>query len=234
MKKLSLLLSMLLMMFLFIGCAMEENVPQEISIYASLNYDWDSMTFTNISSDDILNQVGNPFDDFAILHEGVTGEAFTVAEFEGYEDLFSMLTQLSNSSGVSIGTILTYSSAELKDRLAPYSSIQLTLNDIVTFNTLKSLIEEMKVEIDGLYYLSKINYIEKRLSIDLSQYDIHVLEYLQDYYSELVSFNPSIQIANLTFEELMVEFESIGYIPNVEARTQLENAYEIITSLITT
>jgi hypothetical protein len=233
MKKLSLLLSMLLMMFLFIGCAMEENVPQEISLYASLKYDWESMTFTQITQYDILNHVGNPFDDFVILHEEVTGEAFTVAEFEGYEDLFSMLTQLSNSSGVAIGTILTYSSQELKDRLAPYSSIQLTLNDIVTFNTLKSLIEEMKAEIDGSYYLSKINYIEKRLSIDLSDYDIHVLEYLQDYYSELVTFNPSVQIALLTFEELMIEFESIGYIPNVEARTQLESAHQIIIDLVT-
>ena len=230
MKKLSLLLSMLLMMFLFIGCAMEENVPQEASIYGSLNYDWDSMTFTKISSDDILNHVGNPFDDFIILHEEVTGEAFTVAEFEGYEDLFSILDQLSESSNATFSTILAYSSLEFRSWLDIYS-IQLTLNDIVLFNMLQSLVEEIKAEIEGSYYLSKINYIEKRLYIDLSEDDIHGLNYLQDYCSELVEFNPSVQITLLTFEELMIEFESIGYIPNVETRTQLENAHQIIIDL---
>jgi len=233
MKKLSLLLSMSLMMFLFIGCAMEDNVPQEASIYGYLNYDWDSMTFTKITQDDIFNHVGNPFDDFVILHQEVMGEAFTVAELEAYDGLFSMLTQLSSSSGVSIGIILTYSSAELKDRVTPYSSIQLTLTDIVTFNSLKSLIEEMKAEIDGSYYLSKINYIEKRLTIDLSEDDIRGLDDLQDYYSELVTFNPSVQITLLTFEELMIEFGNMGYIPNVEMRTLLENAHQIVIDLVT-
>ena len=232
MKKLSLLLSMLMMMFLFIGCAMEENIPQEASIYGSLNYDWDSMTFTKISQEDILNHVGNPFDDFVILHEKVTGEALTVAELEGYEGLFSILDQLSESSNATLSTILAYSSLEFRSSLDIYS-IQLTLNDIVLFNMLQSLVEDIKAEIDGVYYLSKINYIEKRLSIDLSEDDIDGLDYLQDYYSELVEFNPSVQITLLTFEELMGEFENMGYIPTAEVRTKLESAHQIIIDLVT-
>jgi len=233
MKKLRLLILMLLSMFLLIGCSMEENVPQDADIYGYLSYDWNSMTFTNLAQEDVLNQVGNPYDDFVILHQEIMDQSFTPAEEDAYASLLSNMTELSASEHISMATILAYSSAEFRDVLEIYS-IQLTLDDIVTFNTLKSLVEEIKTKMnDTVLYLSKINYIGYRLSITLDDADVRALNMLQEYYTELVAFDPSIQILNLTFEALMIEFEQIGFIPSIEVRTQIEFAFEIINDLAT-
>jgi len=231
MKKLRLMILMLFSMFLLIGCAMEESIIQDADIYGYLSYDWNSMTFSNLSSEDIMNQVGNPYDDFVILHQEIIGQSFTPAEEDAYQSLFSIMVELSTLKHISTGMVLTYSSADFRYETDLYS-IQLTLDDIVIFNALKSIAEEIKVKMsDSVFYLSKIDYIEMRLSVSLDRNDIEALDLLQQNYIELVTYDPSVQIHNLTFEGLMVEFEQIGFVPSIEVRTQIETAYQIIMDL---
>lgn len=231
MKKLIFITMLFTMIFLLIGCSAEQVDPSEISIYEDLRFDWNSMTFTNTDQRDIFYQVGNPYDDFTILHQEVTGEAFTVSEMNAYNDLFTTMVELSQSSIVDIGVIVTYTSAELKNELENHS-MTLTLNHIVTFNSLKDLIEDLKALMNHeTYYLSKIEYMEIRLSEVILEDDYHGLEALQDFNTILLDYDSTIKIYELSFDDLLTAYENIGITPLEEMIPLLERGHQLITRL---
>jgi hypothetical protein len=216
------------MIFLLIGCSAEQVDSSEISIYEDLRYDWSSMTFTNTDPRDIFYQVGNPYDDFTILHQKIIGESFTTSEMNAYDNLFDILLELSELSNVDIGMIVSYTSSQLKDELQEYS-IALTLDHVVTFNLLKTQIEDMEALMNQEnYYVSKFEYMEIRLLEDILEDDYLSLEALQDYNTILLDYDSSIRIFELSFEDLLTAYEDIGIIPLEEMIPLLERGHQLI------
>jgi hypothetical protein len=231
MKKMKIIFILMGLISILIGCASREPYEETLSIHSHLSYDWNLMTFTNTSSKDILYQAGNSYDDFIILHQEISLESLSINQKIALRNLFDQLDELSLQSNVKLGEILSYSSIELKQAMDTHE-MTLTLDHVIVFNQLKSDIDLLKQIMESnTFHLSKVNYIEKRLSVTLSDEDIEGLVLLQSVYEELVNIQSDIRIYEKSFHELIVLFESIGYIANQEDVVVLENAYQKIMSL---
>ncbi len=192
MKKLCVLISIIMISVSLVGCAASGgpySYDTSPSIYSSMVFDWDSFTYTNYDASGILKNTGNPTDDFVILYQHIYGESSDNNTLDLYTHLILLLDNLSTVENMDFETILNYNSSELKTAIESHQ-MSLALNDIVIFNDLK----EMKNN-SSLYnlYISKIQYIEKRLSISLTEEQISALDYLQIQSVKLYSSNSNIK-----------------------------------------
>lgn len=232
MKKIKILLIMIFMMILLSSCAAENPYTEEVSIHGNLTYDFITMTYTNTSLDDILYRTGNPFDDFVILHENVLHNSLTDNELLLFNALLDKLVLLSELSGDHMISIMAYSSTKLKDMFEEHQML-LTIDDIVSFNALKTLLDEIETILDtNDSVIPKITYIEKRLSIDLPSFQINNLEFFQELYRGFHMVNHSFTLYNNTYDDFYLELQNAGFTLLETEQTQLENVYSIITSLI--
>ncbi|MCF7931347.1 MAG: hypothetical protein K9L02_07555 [Acholeplasmataceae bacterium] len=221
----------MLIMFLLAGCASQEQIDIT-SIYGSLDFSFSTMTFTDTSENDILYQMGNSTDDFIILYQIITNETLNPSMIIPYRTLFTIMDELVTAQGIDYLIIESYSSLEFKE-VCDLNSIELSIADIVTFNSFKSDLARIKeIESDFDEIISKLSYIEMRLDRVLSSSEVSDLNLLQDHYSELKLNHMALPILEYTFEELLLEFKNqIFYEPNETDQNRLEDAYDIITSL---
>jgi len=232
MKKIISILILITGLFLLHGCASESPWTEEVSIYADLYFDFDSMTYTQTESNDILYRTGNSFDDFFILYLETGHEAFTIQEMIAYENLFKLLIEATDNNSLTVGTLLTYSSSELRD-LFELKDIETTLDDIVAFNNIKQIVEDLKTTLTSEYLtIQKVTYIEQRLDQSLDSQTIEDLETLQLTFIELFDIDNSKPFKAYTLEELLQSFENYGF--NLEQSTidQITRAYPLIINLI--
>lgn len=228
MRKLGLLL-LILFMFLLAGCSPQEPLSEEVSIYEDLYWSFNSMNFTDTVQNDILFDVGSTFEDFVILHNHILGGSLSVQESDAYTQLLTLMDEVVSKAHVNFFTVSSYSSSELRDACQTYS-ILLTIDDIVTFNSYKEFIETIK---DSTYYISKIDYINLRLSRTLTTTEIQSLDFLQGFYTQLIASNPSVLLSEMTFQQLLVGLAvQLSYEPTVDEQARLEVAYDIIMLLI--
>lgn len=222
----------MLIMLLLAGCANQEQIDST-SIYGSFDFSFSTMTFTDTSDTDILYQTGNSLDDFIILYQITTNETMTLSMINAYRALFTIMDELITAQGINYLIIESYSSSEFKDA-CEINSIELSIADIVTFNSFKSDLAKIKeIESDFDEVISKLSYIEMRLDRVLSSSEVSALNLLQEYYLELKLNHMALPILEYTFEELLLEFKNqIFYEPNETDQNRLEDAYDIITSLL--
>lgn len=231
MKKIKLLIIGLLLSILLASCAAQDLGIDDTDIYGNLSYDFVTMSYTNRSSYDMLNQMGNAFDDFSILHEDVLGTPLTSSDSILYENLLSKLQSLSKKSSEHMVTIISYSSQELKEAFETYG-YTMTIDDIVSFNALKSLIDEIKTTLDqSKSLISKIDYIAYYTKTELTEYDVDDLDYLQKLYHEFHQINPKFKLYEHTYNEFIDELESAQFTLSEMNISQVERAYQFIVIL---
>jgi hypothetical protein len=218
------------MVFLLFGCAMEDIPLSEASIYSNLTYDYDTLTFTETLPLDILYQSGDPLDDFIILYKVYYGTSMTSEEVIAYESLFEKLNYVTAYSSITYGQLTSYSTEQLSVVLEGYS-IELTLNDVIIFNDLKTTLHEIRGSDEIDISIGKIAYIEQRLSVSLSENDIFHLDLLQSYYAEIRQSNDSFLLRDYSFEDFITHYESSGRVISEDTKNKLFSAYTIINSL---
>lgn len=233
MKKIISILILITSLFLFYGCAAESPWTEGVTIYSDLYFDFDSMTYTQTESNDMLYRTGNPFDDFIILYLKTGHEAFSTQEMIAYENLFLLLIEATQNNSLSVGTLLTYSSSELRD-LFELKDIEITLDDIVAFNNIKQIVEDLKSTLASTdLIIPKITYIEERLDISLDDTMIEALDTTQYTFNELFDIDQSKPFKAYTLDELLLQFEDNGFNLDQETQDQISTAYPYIINLLT-
>lgn len=232
MKKIKLLIIVAFMMILLSSCAADGPLTEDESIFGSLKYDFITMTYTNTSTSDILYRTGNPFDDFVILHESVLQESLTENEYILFNVLLDKLEVLSELQNDLMISIIGYSSQELKNAFDE-NQLVLTLDDIVSFNALKSKLDEIKTALDtNDSIIPKIDYIENRLDVELMSEEINNIDFLQNLFNEFHMINRSFNLYNNTYDTFYLELQNTGFSLLENEKSQVEIAYTYITLLI--
>jgi len=141
---------------------------------------------------------------------------------------------LVNEAQISYETLSNYSSADFKDLCENYS-VTVTVLDVITFNTYKSLIAELKDVYDQeTFPISKRQYVETRLNRELSNEEFTAMLIMYDHYYMLADYYETQPFIQMTFDELLLEFKNrLSFEPIGEDLTQLQLAYDIILSLKT-
>ncbi len=230
MKKLWMLTISVVLILLLFGCAMEENPQFDESVYGQLTYDFDTMTFANTSFDDIFYEVGNPWDDFIIMYKTYYGTSIDPVEIIAYEALFTKLMDLSIASSVTVGAITHYSSEQLNTILEGYA-IDLSLTDVIMFNSLKTILDDLRTQEDLDIVISKINYLQSRLAINLTNDQIEHLALLQDYYLTIRYMDDMYFLRDHDFDTFVTQYESTGNTISEIAREYLLEAFNLMNSL---
>ncbi len=234
MKKL-LLLIVIGLVFLMSGCMAEmEPEVETVEIYDSISYRSSGMSYTNTLESDILYLAQDTYFDFALLYDEVMDVSLSVNEQVAYEQLLGVIDELNENTRLSYPEILNLSSGNFNIQCKD-NSIPITLEDIVSFNSFKSLFEEVKTTYNtSPSSISKISYIEMRLDISLTNEEINALDKLQTLYFELYQHtHHPFDFGNRDLTELIILFESdIPYVPSESEIIQLEIAYDIIKELI--
>lgn len=227
MKKIALSFVLVLLVFFMQACAMAP-MAGNVSFDDPLYFNELTMTFTNTSQDDILYQVGNPADDFILLYR-LHADTPNSEDEAVYFTFMSTLYQLSISQNMSMGQLFNLSSSELKDKF-DQASIPFSINDVVTFNTIKTEIDFYKQNQSSLR-VSKSAYIEYRLSIDLSNDAYQSLVYFQSFFNEFKYDNSSFYIRDYDFETFLSMAETSQSFSEDES-LKLETAYGLIKAIL--
>ena len=235
MKKLLLLFTMSIIVLLA-GCMADSVEPevQEVSIHDKIIYSTSGMSYKYSSESDILYQVDQRYFDFVVINENVLQYNLSSDEQRAYEQLFDIMDNLTASSSFSYRSIDNYSSQDFKD-FSDSSQIELTLDDIVTFNALKNLIPDIETSLETTSSeITKIAYIEKLLDRTLSVEEITALDFMQTNYTELYYYDyHGFDFKTKTLNDLLFEFETkMSYVPTESEIAQLQIAYDIVTELI--
>lgn len=229
MRKLKSVIIMILTVFFIYGCASQMPYDDEPNLYGDLTYDFNKMTFTETLDYDIMYHLGNPMDDFVILHQEILGISLTENEFVKYQNLFDLLIELSVLTNQDIGLFLSYSSTDLKNTLDNHDLV-LTLDTIVTFNGLKIIINDLK-QSKNILKIKTIDYIKARISSDLSESQIQGLEILQAYQKDVLYHNASFKLYTASLDDLIVIYETLGFIPTDLEKQAIDDALEMIKNL---
>ena len=130
---------------------------------------------------------------------------------------------------MSMGQLFNLSSSELKDKF-DQASIPFSINDVVTFNTIKTEIDFYKQN-QSSPRVSKSAYIEYRLSIDLSNDAYQSLVYFQSFFNEFKYDNSSFYIRDYDFETFLSMAETSQSFSEDES-LKLETAYGLIKAIL--
>lgn len=226
MKKFILILVLGCMVFLMQACGMAP-MEESVSFDSPLYYNDLSMTFTNTSKHDILYHVGNPADDFILLYR-LHADNPNSNDEAIYLSFMQTLYTLSITQQTTMAELFRLTSSELKT-VYETAGLTLSINDVVTFNTIQSEIQTYKTnQISPT--VSKRAYIEYRLSITLTEQDHQSLRYLQSVYNDFMYDHPDFTIHEADFDA----FKGLLMTDNFTASQleQLEIAYQFIRDII--
>ncbi|AUD63849.1 hypothetical protein BK010_09700 [Tenericutes bacterium MO-XQ] len=228
MKKLYLIIILIITVFVMVGCsAMEEEPYNDLPhVYGNLYYDYETMTYNSIHSSDIFYNIGDVKEDFIILHQEMEGISYTSNEIDVYHAFFDKLLLLADATGQSVGVIMNYNSSDFKTALETHS-IEVTLNDVVTFNDVKSALETYKSQ-NNNPSIRKIDYISYILDQELTNEDRDHLQFLQDEYLELVDRNIVLDLKTISYENLILSLESTGKTYTEIQLVSLKSAYDLL------
>jgi hypothetical protein len=205
----------------------EEPYMDEPYIYGNMLFDYETMTFNTTYESDILYDTGNAKEDFIILHQNFNQEVLSDESIVIYHDLFDKLISLSDTTHEPIGRLFDYSSTQIKTALEDHL-IDVNLNDIVTFNEIKQLLSSYK-EQSSRPSIRKPDYLSFILDKNLTTEDLEDLGFLQEAYLELYANKGYINIKEMSFEDLVSAFESIGKTYSEDQTTSLGLAYDMLT-----
>lgn len=232
MKKIRLIVMFIVAVFMMIGCSAMDQEPyvDEPYIYGNMYYDYETMTFNTPHEADLLYNIGDVKEDFIILHLQMNQIALSDEQVQNYEILLDKLITLSDLINESMGRLFNYSSTQIKSSLEDHL-IEVTLNDIVTFNEIKQLIDSYQ-EQSSRPSIRKVDYLSSILDISLTTDDLEHLDFLQEEYLELYINRENIDIKTMSFEDLLSAFESLGKTYSESQITSLNLAYDTLTLVL--
>ncbi len=232
MKKIRLIVMLIIAVFMMIGCSAMDQEPyvDEPYIYGNMYYDYVTMKFNTPHEADLLYDIGDVKEDFIILHLQMNQIALSDEQVQNYEILLDKLITLSDLINESMGRLFNYSSTQIKSSLEDHL-IEVTLNDIVTFNEIKQLIDSYQ-EQSSRPSIRKVDYLSSILDISLTTEDLEHLDFLQEEYLELYINRENIDIKTMSFEDLLSAFESLGKTYSESQITSLNLAYDTLTLVL--
>jgi hypothetical protein len=225
-KKILLLMSMGFLMF-FSGCSEMVTTGGEAHFEGQLVFSYSRLGFGTLHPNDILKYIQDDYADLpAILNDAV--ETGTLEALPGnLEETLAKLKQLGEGSNQKLSVLMGHSSSEL-NALAIQYDVSLTVDDIVGFNDLKGVLENMT----GSVYLSKTDLLAFRLERELTEEEISGLTLLQDYYNQISSANAPYDLSTATFEELAAELDALPVPPSAETMASIEIGFYLLKSLM--
>ena len=232
MKKIRLIVMFIVAVFMMIGCSAMDQEPyvDEPYIYGNMYYDYVTMKFNTPHEADLLYDIGDVKEDFIILHLQMNQIALSDEQVQNYEILLDKLITLSDLINESMGRLFNYSSTQIKSSLEDHL-IEVTLNDIVTFNEIKQLIDSYQ-EQSSRPSIRKVDYLSSILDMSLTTEDLEHLDFLQEEYLELYINRENIDIKTMSFEDLLSAFESLGKTYSESQITSLNLAYDTLTLVL--
>lgn len=231
MKKSIISCMMIIIMFLIMGCASEEPITDEISIYDALSFNFDSLTYTDTSAYDVLYQTGYPSFDFMLFYEKNNPGSMSESDQLIYQALLETLYELSIVSTQSMKEMILLSSSDLRALYETYDRT-IGLSDIVAFNNLKTIISNIETSNDYDRYIRKIDYMNERLMTVLSDEEISNLQTLQDYHLRFMYDGMPVFFKDETFDAWKEKLTLLGEEPHENDLVLLEDAFDLIKNLI--
>jgi hypothetical protein len=223
MKKIFVLSLILLM--IFVGCSSSYNLP-ETSIYDSITYSYENLSFENIDQNDILYGVYDDYQDIKIMAEKAVEDELVNEVPDNISDILSTLKTIGDASLDSLDNLVALSSSDL-NALATSNSITLTVEDIVSFNNLKSFTQSLI----GRTSISKFEYLEYRLDRNLTSEEKEALNLLQEVYLDLRRSDYNLILTNLDFADLELEIIQFNSQVSDEVLDKIEIGFNLIKNI---
>lgn len=213
--------------FILFGCSAMDQEPMmsEPYIYGDIFFDYETMVFNTLYESDILYNTGNVKEDFIILHQHMDQITLSSDTIDIYHTLFDKLILLSEEINEPLGRLFNYNSTAIKTSLEDYQ-IEVTLSDIVTFNEVKQLLTHYK-EQSSRPSIRKIDYLSSILDMSLKNEDLENLDFLQEEYLDLYN-TQNIDIQQMSFDDLMIAFETLGKTYSEDQIVSLNSAYDTL------
>ncbi len=226
MKKLIVLFVSIFLLFSIYGCASEYIDDPDPGLSNVLRFDSNQLIFYVQSGLDVLYGIPNPSDDVIILKTVYFEESLSEDQQNAYRHILEHIETLSEETSVSISDILQYDSQTLNDALEALQ-LDVTLNDIVIFNELKTLSEDWNM----IPVMTRFEYIEARLQRTLTMDEESNINYLQYLYIDLRDIDDNYRLFDHTDLFLIETLESYGIRLADDNKDAITNAYELLLQL---
>lgn len=228
-----LLLTILLFVVVLSGCSANREMDPNEELYSFdsyLMYDLETLRYSTSNKADILYEVGSVSTDYIITKNRMS--ELSENEEAAYKSTLSLIDTVNvQATTFSLQEITTYSSSDLAD-YAYASNVELTITDVITFNTIKAEIEEFQTS--NIPIISREHYVAALIDRELTTEEVNGFYLLQEEYFVLVDNNDiTYSFKTNTFEELLVLFDTyMGYVPSNEDLINLELAYNVLNTIL--
>lgn len=214
------------------ACSSEMNPnfePTNISFNEDLFFSWNTMTFTDLTEYDILDQVGTPTEDYFIAYNNSGSNDLSENQLNAYRSTIALIVLLDQTTDFDIANLIEYSSAEFAEYLTE-EDLSFSAIELLTFTALQDQMEHRTLRYVSL---TKRDYIENRLERALTEEEVDALHDLQQLYAELkASHSTNYQITQDTFQQFLEALEgALNITLTVDEQANLEVAFDIIQEL---
>jgi len=221
MKKIFIALSMMLMIF-FIGCSSAAPMEYQTSIHDVFSYSYTKGEFNNKDDSDIIKYLIDYSTDRVLMMEFAVEEEL-ISEFTDTErNLIDKVYLITEGTSVSYQELFDSSSQEFNS-YAVAAGVELTIDDIVSFNDLK-----LKLVGAGVVFISKRNFIEFKLGESLTNEQISGYDLLQEVYLDLLNNYGAYDLQEVSYEELLSDIEIVGISVSEDDLEILETGFDLI------
>jgi hypothetical protein len=207
-------LLVVVLFLLLTGCSEQQHVLN-VEFRLPLTYSFEALRYTTSSSQDIITMITDNELDLRLALRQAKDQFLIESLPVGVDNTIVLLDQISEAAGVSLKTIIAYSSSELLTA-ATTNAVELTIDDIVGFNDLKATLALL----GGSIRIDKVDIIESKLERDLSEDERQGFDLLQQFYIKIISENYQFNLITTNLESLRLELEGL-YTPPTEAEILL-------------
>ena len=221
MKKIFIALSMMLMIFL-IGCSSAAPMEYQNSIHDVFSYSYTKGEFNNNNDSDIIKYLIDYSTDRVLMME-IAVEEELISEFTDTErSLIDKVYLITKGTSVSYKELFDSSSQEFNS-YAVAAGVELTIDDIVSFNDLK-----LKLVEAGAVFINKRNFIEFKFGESLTDDQISGYDLLQGVYQDLLNNYGAYDLQEISYAELLSDMEIAGISVGEEDLDILEAGFNLI------
>lgn len=221
MKKILLALSMLMMM-LFVGCSSAAPLEYDKNIYDVFSYSYRKGEFSNVENSDIFKYFIDYTSDRELMMEFALDEDL-ISEYTANESiLLGKVALIIEETSRSYEDLFDSTSQEF-NAYAVEAGVELSIDDIVSFNDLKIKLSEA-----GVVFINKLTFIEFKFDRSLTTDEISGYNLLQEVYLDLLEHYGTYDLTNKTYDDLVADTEEIRTVISEEDREILEIGYDLI------
>jgi hypothetical protein len=221
MKKIFIGLSMILMILL-IGCSSAAPMEYQTSIHDVFSYSYTKGEFNNKDESDIIKYLIDYSTDRVLMMEFAVEEELISDFTETERSLIEKVYLITEGTSVSYQELFDSSSQEF-NAYAVAAGVELTIDDIVSFNDLK-----LKLVEAGVVFISKRNFIEFKLGESLTSEQISGYDLLQELYLDLLNNYGSYDLRDKSYEAMISDMDNAGLTVAEADLAILEAGFELI------